>query len=74
MSTHDHQRAMHDFVAASTHYTACVGGGAPVAEEENAERRLAQAGDVLESALRQMIREEAHGRRTETTGGVARQP
>ena len=50
------QSAMHDFVQASNAYADEVHGIG--VRNPNAAQTLAQAGDVLESALRQMIREE----------------
>lgn len=53
--------ALHEYVQASNEYRALVTGAhvPSLREEERAEQRLASAGDRLESALREMIREEA---------------
>lgn len=53
--------AMHEFVQASHAFAGYKWTMPDAGGEDKAAQRLAQAGDVLESALRQMIREEAPG-------------
>lgn len=53
------QNALHDFVTISVEYHNLLQRSRTTDEENGAAQTLARVGDVLESALRQMIREEA---------------
>lgn len=53
--------ALHEFVRASDLYSECVATDSR--DEDHAARGLAQAGDVLERELRELIRAESTGER-----------